>query len=217
MRGLASIGLIVSSFAHELKSLKARLIPRTDFLLKEMKKYISKEDLVSVNNEDNPFYMVQLIKDEDLKLRHWLEYSLSTLKRDKRERTNINIGEYFEKFQATWGNALKQRRVRIIRKGSKDLSNMIQAFEVDLDAIFNNLLSNSLTAFKKRKGNYRREVVIEWKAKEGFVEIAFSDNGCGLDQNINLNLTEFSNTKNLPNEIVRVRRLEREWAFTLLT
>lgn len=180
LRGLASVGLIISSFAHELQSLKARLVPRTDFLLREMKKYIHKEDLISVNQEENPFYMVQLIKDEDQKLRHWLEYSLSTLKSDKRTRTNINIGEYFEKFQAIWSNALNQRRVRLIPKGSKDTSNVIRAFEVDLDTIFNNLLSNSLTAFKQRKGNYEREVVIDWKAKNNSIEITFTDNGCGL-------------------------------------
>jgi signal transduction histidine kinase len=180
LRGLASVGLIISSFAHELQSLKARLTPRTDFLIKEMKKYISKEDLAAVDQEENPFYMVQLIKEEDLKLRHWLEYSLSTLKRDKRTRTNINIGEYFEKFQATWSNALSQRRVRITRKGSKDASNVMRAFEVDLDAIFNNLLTNSLTALKQRKGNYDREVVIDWKAKDDSIQITFTDNGCGL-------------------------------------
>lgn len=180
LRGLASVGLIISSFAHELQSLKARLTPRADFLIKEMKKYISDEDLASVDREENPFYMVQLIKEEDLKLRHWLEYSLSTLKRDKRTRTNINIGEYFEKFHATWSNALKQRRVRIIQKGSKDSSNVIRAFEVDLDALFNNLLSNSLTALKQRKGTYNREVVIDWKAKEDSIQITFTDNGCGL-------------------------------------
>ena len=180
LRGLASVGLIISSFAHELQSLKARLTPRTDFLIKEMKKYITKEDLATVDKEENPFYMVQLIKEEDLKLRHWLEYSLSTLKRDKRTRTNINIGEYFEKFQATWSNALSQRRVRITRKGSKDASNVMRAFEVDLDAIFNNLLTNSLTALKQRKGNYDREVIIDWKAKDDSIQITFTDNGCGL-------------------------------------
>ncbi|AEE51084.1 ATP-binding protein [Haliscomenobacter hydrossis] len=180
LRGLASVGLIVSSFAHELQSLKARLVPRTDFLLREMKKYIHEKDLITVHREENPFYMVQLIKDEDQKLRHWLEYSLSSLKRDKRTRTNINIGDYFEKFQAIWSNALKQRRVKVILKGTKNPSNVIRAFEVDLDAIFNNLLSNSLTAFKQRKGIYEKEVSIDWKVKNNSIEITFTDNGCGL-------------------------------------
>ena len=180
LRGLASIGLIISSFAHELKGLRTRLTPRTDFLITELKKYIKESDLKSVNKQDNPFYMIQLIKDEDLKLKHWLEYSLSTLKRDKRARTNINLGEYFEKFDLIWSRALKQRRVKVNLKGTKDTNNVIRAFEVDLDAIFHNLLSNSLSAFKEKKENYSREVTIDWKMTGEHIEIVFSDNGCGL-------------------------------------
>jgi len=186
LRGLASVGLIISSFAHELKGLRTRLTPRTDFLVTELKKYIKQEDLKSVNKQDNPFYMIQLIKDEDLKVKHWLEYSLNTLKRDKRTRSNVNVGEYFERFETTWSNALKQRRVKVKLKGSKDSSNIIRAFEVDLDAIFHNLLSNSLSAFKEKKGNYSREVTIDWKVIDESVEIIFSDNGCGLAPEYNL-------------------------------
>lgn len=182
LRGLASVGLIISSFAHELKSLRTRLSPRTDFLAGELKKYITKEDLKDVNKQENPFFMLQLMKEEDLKLQHWLQYSLSTLKRDKRARTNVNIGEYFEKFEAIWSNALKQRKVQITRKGSKDSTNVIRAFEVDLDAIFNNLLSNSLMALKERKGDYKRQVTIEWKVVDDSIEILFKDNGVGLAQ-----------------------------------
>jgi len=180
LRGLASVGLIISSFAHELKGLRSRLSPRTYFLIKELKKYIKDEDLVQVNQQDNPFYMIQLIQEEDVKLKHWLEYSLSTLKRDKRTRTNINIGEYFEKFEATWHQALVQRKVNIQLKGNKNITNVVHAFEIDLDAIFNNLLSNSLSAFKEKKGNYQREVIIDWEINGDLIEITFSDNGCGL-------------------------------------
>lgn len=182
LRGLASVGLIISSFAHELKGLRSRLSPRTDFLTKELKKYVKEVDLAKVNQQDNPFYMIQLIQEEDVKLKHWLEYSLSTLKRDKRTRTNINIGEYFEKFEATWHQALLQRKVKIQLKGNKNIENVVHAFEIDLDAIFNNLLSNSLTAFKEKKGNYQREVNIDWEINGDLIEITFSDNGIGLAQ-----------------------------------
>jgi signal transduction histidine kinase len=182
LRGLASVGLIISSFAHEVKSLRTRLTPRTDFLIKELKKYISKKDLKGVDQEDDPFYMIQLIRDEDTKLKHWLDYSLSSLKKDKRTRTNINIGEYFERFKATWKIALVQRKVKLKTNGTKDKSNTIQAFEVDLDAIFSNLLSNSLNAFKEKSGKYEREIEINWKRSKDFIEIIFSDNGHGLAQ-----------------------------------
>jgi signal transduction histidine kinase len=180
LRGLASVGLIISSFAHELKGLRSRLVPRTEFLIKELKKLIKEEDLAGIPQDDNPFYMLELIKDEDLKLKHWLDYSLSTLKRDKRTRTNINFGDYFQDFEANWRMALQQRNVKMTLIGDKDPKNVIQAFEVDLDAIFNNLLSNTLSAFKEKKGSYSREVTIRWKTSGEFIEIKFSDNGAGL-------------------------------------
>jgi len=180
LRGLASVGLIITSFAHELKGLRARLTPRTEFLKKELHRYISDATLSKVSKEDNPFYMLDLIQQEDVKLKHWLEYSLSSLKRDKRTRQNINIGEYFERFSNTWSKALEQRKVSVILNGTKDPKNVIRAFEVDLDAVFNNLLSNSLSAFKERKGIYQRIVEINWHSTDEYIEIIFSDNGAGL-------------------------------------
>src|SRR5690606_18575319 len=38
LRSLASVGLIVSSFAHELHNLKNRLVPRTKFLEEQMQR-----------------------------------------------------------------------------------------------------------------------------------------------------------------------------------
>lgn len=202
LRALASVGLIISSFAHEVKGLRARLTPRTDFLIKELRKYISKKDLKSVDQEDDPFYMIQLIKEEDTKLKHWLDYSLSSLKKDKRTRTHINIGEYFDRFKSTWKIALIQRKVTLKTIGPKNDNIIIQAFEVDLDAIFSNLLSNSLNAFKERKGKYDREIQISWKRNKDSVEILFSDNGCGLAK-------EYQNNPNRIFEYLETSRTDR--------
>lgn len=180
LRSLASVGLIVSSFAHEVKSLRSRLIPRTSFLLRELANHLNEKDLVHLDKDDNPFYMIQLMKEEDIKLKHWLDYSLNTLKRDKRERTNLDLSEYFERFKSTWSKALSQRNIRVELIGEKDKSFIIRAFEVDMDSIFNNLLSNSMNAlngFNKED----KTISIRWKKVDDNIEIIFSDNGNGLD------------------------------------
>ena len=182
LRNLASVGLIISSFAHEVKSLRSRLIPRTSFLLRELKNHLNEKELEkSLDKDDNPFYMIRLIQDEDTKLKHWLEYSLNTLKRDKRERSNLNFGEYFDKFKSTWSKALEQRNIKISLKGTKDSNMVIRAFEVDMDSIFNNLLSNSMNYLKGVKGR-QKLIEIEWKRLDDKIEIKFSDNGKGLDE-----------------------------------
>ena len=182
LRNLASVGLIISSFAHEVKSLRSRLIPRTTHLIRELKNHLNEKELKSsLDKDDNPFYMIQLIQEEDTKLKHWLEYSLNTLKRDKRERSSLHFDDYFERFKSTWSKALEQRNIKISLSGVKEESNKIRAFEVDMDSIFNNLLSNSLNALKGKKKE-QKTIEVSWKKVGENVEIIFSDNGKGLDE-----------------------------------
>lgn len=181
LRSLASVGLIVSSFAHELHNLKNRLVPRTKFLEAEISKFIDKSLFEGKPKYESPFYMLDLIKKEDLKLQQWLVYSLNTLKRDKRERKNINLNKYFEDFKSIWQNSLTDRKVTF--EFEEDSSNqcIIRAFEIDLDCIFNNLLSNALNALKGFSDT-EKKISVSCKYINGDIEIIFSDNGKGLDE-----------------------------------
>jgi len=179
LRNLASVGLIISSFAHEVKSLRSRLIPRTTFLLRELKNYLEEKRFDDVDKDDNPFYMIKLIQEEDTKLKHWLDYSLNTLKRDKRQRNSLYFHDYFERFKSTWSKALEQRSCSLKLDGEIDTSYQFRAFEVDMDSIFNNLLSNSLNALK---GVKNKRISISWAKKDEEIIIYFSDSGKGLDK-----------------------------------
>jgi signal transduction histidine kinase len=193
LRSLASVGLIISSFAHEVKSLRSRLIPRTTFLLKELSNHINERDLSLIDKDDNPFYMIRLMQEEDTKLKHWLDYSLNTLKRDKRERTNLDLTDYFDRFKSTWSKALTQRNISIVLTGQKDNGFVIKAFEVDMDSIFNNLLSNSMNALKGFSKEIKT-ISISWKrTDDNNIEIIFSDNGKGLDTQYHENPDEIFN------------------------
>jgi signal transduction histidine kinase len=191
LRSLASVGLIISSFAHEVKSLRSRLIPRTSFLVKKVKSLIDEKKLINLPKEDNPLYDIQLITEEDIKLKHWLDYSLSSLKKDKRTRTNVHFSDYFEKFKATWEKALNQKSIKIYLNGFQDSSFAVKAFEVDLDSIFNNLLSNSVNSLTQV--SYNKKITISWKKKDSSIEIVFQDNGVGLSTDFQSNPDEIFN------------------------
>lgn len=190
LRNLASVGLIISSSAHELTSLRQRIIPRTEFLIRELRKIISEESLAHIKQADNPFYMIELMKGEDLKIKHWLDYSLNFIKKDKRKRAEIIIGEFFEKFQNSWKKALEQKNINLTIEGIKDESIKVQGFEVDLDTIFNNLLANSIEALK---GTEEKRVRVNWKVSGDFIDINFSDNGSGLAKEFRKNPSEIFN------------------------
>lgn len=207
LRSLASVGLIISSFAHEVRSLRARLIPRTKYLVNELKNHLDEQELErNLDKDDNPFYMIELMRDEDLKLKHWLDYSLSTLKIDKRERTNLDFSKYFENFKANWSKALEQRNISLELNKIDDNAHIIRAFEVNMDSIFNNLLSNSINAhygYNKEQ----KKIEISWQKNSNAIEIIFSDNGKGLDKKYRdnpeeiFNLNESSKTDNKGNKV----------------
>ena len=207
LRSLASVGLIISSFAHEVRSLRARLIPRTKFLVDELKNHLDENELAkTLDKDDNPFYMIDLMRDEDTKLKHWLDYSLSTLKIDKRERKNLDFSEYFNNFKANWSKALEQRNITLELNKIDNNEHIIRAFEVNMDSVFNNLLSNSINAHNG-SNNQQKKIVISWQKKENDIEIIFSDNAKGLDSKYKdnpeeiFNLNESSKTDNKGNKV----------------
>ncbi len=179
-RSLASLGLIVASFDHELKSISNNLLPRLNFLENHLKTLIPNEVIIGLPIHKNPFQLIKHISEDHRKLRGWIDYSLNAIKTDKRKRKSLNFGNYFEKWANNWDFVLSERNVVIKLIGDKNNNNTIRAFEIDMDSIFNNLLTNSLEAFILRREKYDREININWVNNPESIEIIYSDNGIGL-------------------------------------
>jgi C4-dicarboxylate-specific signal transduction histidine kinase len=122
------------------------------------------------------------MREQDVQIKHWLDYSLSALKKDKRTRTNLDIDEYFKSFKESWDNALKRRIVNLKLINKLPSSVNLRAFAIDLDTLFNNLLINSLDSFKRRRDSNARNVEIEYELVNNELKIYFSDSGAGLSK-----------------------------------
>lgn len=205
LRGLASTGIVVTSFTHELKSLSNRLIPRTTSLEFLLNTYIHPESLQGIDKFDNPFYHIELIKQEDQKLQQWLQYSLNTIRRDKRERRLVSLREYFLSFEQLWKESLQRKSITLsISEISEELS--VKAFEMDLDSVFNNFVANSVYSLL-RTDVKPKEITVSVYRDHDFVSIDFVDNGRGLDKeykdnpNIIFNALETSTKDKYGNKI----------------
>lgn len=205
LRGLASTGIVVTSFTHELKSLSNRLIPRTASLEQLLNAYIHPESLLGIDKYDNPYYHIELIKQEDQKLQQWLQYSLNTIRRDKRERRLVSFREYFLSFEQLWKESLQRKSITLsISEISEELS--VRAFEMDLDSIFNNFVANSVYSLL-RTDVKPKEITVSVYRDHDFVSIDFVDNGKGLDReyqdnpNIIFNALETSTKDKYGNKI----------------
>lgn len=185
LRGMASSGIVVASFAHELGSLKDILNGRVD----NLKKILLKDLPSSLfdNSEDflNPYILLEDMKKQDNKLQNWLNFSLSAARKDKRKRKKVNINSYLNSFKNSWNSILSNRQIGFNIEISNNIEEIdMRVFEIDLDSIFNNLIVNSIDSFMLQKNNSNRTIEIKQSVNNKEIIFDYFDNGVGLSFDI---------------------------------
>ncbi|MDX2306419.1 MAG: ATP-binding protein [Microscillaceae bacterium] len=183
LRILAATGLIITSFTHEFKSL-SRLIGSRNVELKTLiQDLIKSEQVEHLPDYRNPFVLLEDIKKQDERLKYWLDFSIEAVRKDKRTRKLINLIDYFNSFKNTWKGILSERCTKIVIDNNHLEDIHFKAFEIDLDAIFNNLVANSIDAFSRRDAPNSREIKISLSLEEN-IDIIYEDSGPGLSTDI---------------------------------
>ncbi len=181
LRGLASSGIVLASFSHDLSKLNSRLESRFERLKKLISEKINEVEYVDVVNRKNPFHLMQNMREQDLKLKSWLAFSLGAARKDKRKRKQIFLKKYFSDFKVDWLSVLEDRGVNLDISNIEDLD--MRIFEIDFDSIFNNLLVNTIDAFNS-SANSIRSIIISVSSTQREIVINYSDNGPGLSKDI---------------------------------
>jgi len=182
LRGLASSGIVLASFSHDLSKLNDLLGSRVEKLKSLISDRIHEADYGNVENRKNPFYQLETIKHQDLKLQNWLNFSLGAARKDKRKRRQLFLKKYFNDFSGDWSSVLENRGIDGDFTQIDDLD--LRVFEIDIDSIFNNLLVNSIDAFRNSKVNRPRKIVITATSNSREIVLDYYDNGPGLSQDI---------------------------------
>lgn len=178
MRGLASLGISVATYTHELRSVMLRLLPRNSLLRNILVQYLPVEQFDGVRF-NNPYKELDTMKEEDEKLYNWLLYSLHSIQRSKRDWTEIRLSKYFEDFVKAWEPSLSKKNIKMIPNISGMDGACIDAFEMDLDSVYNNFVANSINAFLKST-EINKIIQLNITNDHGYAVIDFLDNGCGL-------------------------------------
>ena len=195
LRNLASTGLIISSFAHELKSLAGILSSITNDLSTVLHQYLTEEQMKGIIKFENPFYLLEIIQKEDRNIKHWLDFALNSLRKDKRKRKKIILSTYFDLFKSTWIAAATDSNISIeLHNLEENNLTSIKAHEVDLDTIFNNLLTNDFYSIKEKKDKVNRRLDIKCVVEDDLVHIIFQDTGLGLAEEYKHNPEEIFNS-----------------------
>ena len=183
LRNLASTGLIITSFSHELNNLSIQTKSRYDNMLYALNQVTSIDYVKSLGLKDyqNPYEVVKIQKCYDEQVRSWLEFSINSISKDKRLRKFIHLKSYFELFKKTWITVMNELNIDFDVIGFSD-DMQIKAFVIDFDTIFNNLISNSIYAIKAKKSTSNRKICIDGKLEEDYIVVVVSDSGKGLDK-----------------------------------
>ena len=178
IRGLASLGISVATYTHELRSVMLRLLPRNSLLRNILVQYLPLERFDGMRF-NNPYKELDTMKGEDEKLYNWLLYSLHSIQRSKRDWTEIQLSSYFENFVKAWEPSLSKKNIKMIPNITGMDGARIDAFEMDLDSVYNNFVANSINAFLKST-ELNKIIQLNVTNDHGYAVVDFIDNGCGL-------------------------------------
>ena len=178
LRGLASMGISVATYTHELRSVMLRLLPRNDLLRNILIRYLPMQGFSGMRF-NNPYKELDTMKDEDEKLYNWLSYSLHSIQRSKRDWKEIQIEKYFTDFVDAWKPSLSKKSIDIQLETKGIEGGRIDAIEMDLDSVFNNFVANSINSFL-HSTELKKVIIVRVINDHGYAVIDFIDNGCGL-------------------------------------
>lgn len=196
LRALASIGVVISAFTHQLFSLSTKLIGRTLQLEEVLDTLIPKNIVDTLEEYQNPYIMLDQFRDDDEKLEKWLSFSIDVIRKDKRKRKKIDVYNLLKDYKRSWNPALSFYSINFLVPDEFRKKFMFRVFPIDIDTIFNNLIANSIEVFTKRKdaGN-EREIIIdlyeERKDSKKYMVITYEDSGPGLLPDIKNNYDIF--------------------------
>lgn len=181
LRALASSGLMLASFAHDLSKLNDAIDFRFDKIKDLLLARIS-ESAFPNERRKNPFMLLDVARQDDIKMQRWLTFSTGIVRKDKRRRKSVMLVPYFEKLEETWAGLFDERGIDFIH--TKVAAVSMRAFEIDLDSIFYNLFSNSIEAFARSKEDRERQIEVSVRAANGNVICTYKDSGPGLSKDI---------------------------------
>lgn len=187
LKALASTGLLLTTTAHELKNINNNLVYRMDDLKDYTAPLLDSSLLKQMPNYQNPLVMLAGMREDDIRLKHWITFALSSIRKDKRKRKKIDLLAYLNDLKANWQNILLSKKTTLTIQHNLTDQVFWKGFPIDLDTIFYNLIINSLEAFKRRSEYLiDRKIIITLQQSINNLSIYYKDTGPGLSPDIEL-------------------------------
>lgn len=167
LRTLATTGIVVNTYIHEIKALTTQL----NVGVKEA--YACLEEDNDVASAKVELKKLRSLKD---KFNSWFKVTIDAVEMDKRKRKKENIGKIIKRSIIKW-KSVQNNKIEYEYIENQEIT--IRCFPFDFETIISNLITNSNTIFKNHKVDHPIIKIIIGKKDEKFY-IKYSDNGPGL-------------------------------------
>lgn len=167
LRTLATTGIVVNTYIHEIKALTAQL----NVGVKEAYACLEEDnDVISAKEE---LKKLRVLKD---KFNSWFKVTIDAVEMDKRKRRKENIGNIIQRSINKW-KSVQNNKIDYVYVENEEIE--IRCFPFDFETIISNLVTNSSTIFKNHKVE-KPTIKIEIGRKDEKFYIKYRDNGPGL-------------------------------------
>lgn len=167
LRTLATTGIVVNTYIHEIKALTTQL----NVGVKEAYACLEEDnDIISAKEE---LKKLRVLKD---KFNSWFKVTIDAVEMDKRKRKKENIGNIIQRIISKW-KSVQNNKIDYVYVENEEIE--IRCFPFDFETIVSNLVTNSSTIFKNHKVE-KPTIKIEIGRKDDKFYIKYSDNGPGL-------------------------------------
>ncbi|WP_223430074.1 sensor histidine kinase [Pseudomonas sp. GL-B-26] len=175
LANLASLGILTVCFGHEAKEFTNLSLVNA----KNLKDSFEQGTFMLTPPYDEEFSScLNTIISSTGFVRNFASFALGNIKPDKRKRKAIHVGDVASGVFKALSASLERQNIESHVKC--ETKRKIVAFEIDLESIFVNLISNSIWALKKTPIG-QRVISIEITEVSDFTIISFADSGFGLE------------------------------------
>lgn len=167
LRTLATTGIVVNTYIHEIKALTTQL----NVGVKEA--YACLEEDNDIPSAKEELSKLRVLKD---KFNSWFKVTIDAVEMDKRKRKKENIGNIIQNSIIKW-KSVQNNKVDYLYEEEQEID--IRCFPFDFETIISNLITNSSTIFKNHKIDNPTIKIVLGKKDDKFY-IQYCDNGPGL-------------------------------------
>lgn len=167
LRTLATTGIVTNTYIHEIKDSTHKL---------SMKIIMAKEALELDDNKEEALSYINAANEIKGSFNSWFKVTIESVRRDKRSMKDVDLQQLLQELVASWNDVASNKKIPV-NLNIDEIT--FRCFPYEIESIFNNLITNSITSFDSVKTE-RKEILIRVSSTEYGILIEYEDTGLGL-------------------------------------